>query len=195
MFIGSSRNLNKKIKNNSVLLNNTPTPRAYTFTCLRVDLDEQLSWEKHIEKTCVKVCAGIGAMRRIKPFVPPSTIRTIYKTLVYSYFDYCSPLWDNCGKVLENKLQKFQYCVARIITGTSYDVRSADVFDTLGWETFDPRRSPKKSILLYKILNHHTAPNLKGLFRKKNVTNQNAYYLRKSETDLMVAIPKTEFLN
>ena len=49
MFIGSSRNLNKKVKNNSVLLNNAPMLRADTFTCLRVDLDEQLSWEKHIE--------------------------------------------------------------------------------------------------------------------------------------------------
>ena len=84
----------------SVLLNNVQIPRADTFTCLGVDLDEKLSWEKHIEKTCGKVSAGIGAMRRIKPFVPPVTLQTIYKTLVQPYFDYCSPLWDNCGKVL-----------------------------------------------------------------------------------------------
>ena len=142
---------------------------------------------------CQGLCRNWGD-EAYKTLCPTFHNTNYLKTLVYSYFDYCSPLWDNCGKVLENKLQKFQYCVARIITGTSYDVRSADVFDTLGWETFDARRSPKKSILLYKILNHHTAPNLKGLFRKKNVTNQNAYYLRKSETDLMVAIPKTEFL-
>ena len=34
-------------------------------------------------------------MRRIKPFVSPVTLQTIYKTLVQPYFDYCSPLWDN----------------------------------------------------------------------------------------------------
>ena len=43
--------------------------------------------------------------------------------------------------------------------------------------------------------NDHTAPNLKDLFRQKNVTHQNAYNLRNSETDLMLAKPKTEFLN
>ena len=82
MFIGSSRNLNKKVKNNStsVLLSNVPVPRANTFTYLRVDLDELLSWEKHIEKTCGKVSAGFGAVRRIKPFVPPATIQTIIFT-------------------------------------------------------------------------------------------------------------------
>ena len=40
MFVGSSRNLNKKVKDNCVLLNNAPIPRADTFTCLGVDLGE-----------------------------------------------------------------------------------------------------------------------------------------------------------
>ncbi len=45
---------------------------------------------------------------------------------------------------------------------------------------------------MYKILNDHTAPNLKDLF-KKNVS-QNTYSLRNSETDLTLTKPKTEFL-
>jgi hypothetical protein len=73
------------------------------------------------------VSAGIGAMRRIKPYVPSATLQTVYKTLVQPYFDYCFPLWDNCGKVLQDKPQKFQNRVAMITTGVSYDVRSADM--------------------------------------------------------------------
>ena len=60
MFIGSSRNLNKKVKGNCVPLNNAPIPRPDTFTCLTVDLNEKLSWKKEIEKICGKVSAGIG---------------------------------------------------------------------------------------------------------------------------------------
>ena len=97
MFIGSSHNLNNKIKENHVLLNNVPVPRTDIFTCLGVDLDGKLNWEKHIEKTCRKVSAGIGAMKRIKPYVPPATLQTIYKSIIEPYFDYCSPLWDNSG--------------------------------------------------------------------------------------------------
>ena len=41
MFVGSSRNLNKKVKDNCVLLNNAPISRADTITCLGVDLDEK----------------------------------------------------------------------------------------------------------------------------------------------------------
>ena len=114
--------------------------------------------------------------------------------MVQPYFDYCLPLWDNCDKVLQDKLQKFQNRAARIITGASYDVRSADMLDTLGWKTLDARQLRNKSILMYKILNDHTASNLKDLFRKKYKTHQNAFNLRNSETDLMLAKPKTEFL-
>ena len=62
MFIGSLCNLNKEVKDYHVLLNNASIPRADTFTCLGVDLDEKLSWEKRIEKICGKVSAGIGAI-------------------------------------------------------------------------------------------------------------------------------------
>ncbi len=43
MFIGSSHNLNNKVNENHVLLNNAPILRTNTFTCLGVDLDEKLS--------------------------------------------------------------------------------------------------------------------------------------------------------
>ena len=40
--------------------------------CLGVLLDEKLTFETHIEYICKKACAGIGALRRIQPFVPPA---------------------------------------------------------------------------------------------------------------------------
>ena len=104
MFIGSSYNLKNKVNDNPVLLNYTPVPRTDKFTCLGVDIDEKLSWDKHIETVCGKVSSGIGAMRRIKPFVPSESLHDIYNALVKPYFDYCSPLWDTCGKGLQSKL-------------------------------------------------------------------------------------------
>ena len=49
----------------------------------------------------------------------------------HAYFDYCSSLWDNCGVGLKEKLQKYQNRAARILTGATYDIRTADVFETL----------------------------------------------------------------
>ena len=44
---------------------------------------------------CKKSSAGIGAMRRIVFFFPIDTLGKVYNSLVQSYFENCSPLWDN----------------------------------------------------------------------------------------------------
>jgi hypothetical protein len=80
------------------------------YNCPFHDLDERFTWEKHIYNICAKVGAGIGIMRRMKPFVPVETLKLIYNALVQPYFDYCSPLWDNCGSGLREKLQRIKDC-------------------------------------------------------------------------------------
>ncbi|CAH3197120.1 unnamed protein product, partial [Porites evermanni] len=82
-------------------------------------------------------------MRRIKKFVPVTTLETVYKGLVQPYFEYCSPL---------------------VLTGASFDIRSADLIDSLSWQTLDDRRRCAKSMLMYKILNDRTTPSLRTSF-------------------------------
>ena len=138
---------------------------------------------------CKKTSAGIEAMRRIKPFVPVDTLEKVYKSLVQPYFEYCSPLWDNCGKLLKDKPQRFQSRAVRVLTGANYDIRSADIIQTLSWDTLDARRLRAKSTLIYEILNDDTAPNLRNSFVRRNVD-----HLRNSATDLTLPKPKREFL-
>ena len=192
MFIGSSYNIKNNICNEPILINSTPVPRVTNYKCLGVNLDEKLCWDSHIEMICKKVAAGIAAIKRVKPFVPPEMLKVIYNALVQPYFDYCSPLWDNCGIGLKEKLQKYQNRAARILTGATYDIRTADVFETLAWETLEKRRDYLKSIFMYKILNNLAAPNLNRMFYKMS-NCPISYNLRNSDTDLELPQPKTEF--
>ena len=73
-FIGPPHNLNSKIGDKSVLINNAPIPRTGTFTCLEVELGGKLSCDKHIDSICQKVSAGFMIMRKIKPYVPSKTL-------------------------------------------------------------------------------------------------------------------------
>ena len=67
-------------------------------------------------------------MRRIKTFVLVATLETISKGLVQPYFEYFSPLWKTCHKLLKDKLYRFQSRAARVLTGSSYEIRSALFF-------------------------------------------------------------------
>ena len=112
----------------------------------------------------------MGAMRRIKNFVPVATLETVYKGygqwfslkglraipvingfykgLVQPYFKYCSPLRDTCGKLLKDKLQWFQSRAARVLTGASHDIRFADLIDSLSWQALDDPGRCAKTILM-----------------------------------------------
>ena len=133
------------------MANGKPTSRTNTQVCLGVKLDENLSWASHINMICKKASSGIGAIKRIKPFVPVHTLESIYKSLVQPDFDYCSPLWDTCGKFLKDKLQRFQTRAARVILGANRDTHSLDLLNMLSWDTLENRRSGAKSVLMYRI--------------------------------------------
>ena len=195
MVVGSTYNLNTKSGDLSdvISIDNNLVSRVPSNKCLGVLLDEKLTFETHIEYIFKKVCAGIGALRRIKPFVSLCTLVTLYRSLIEPYFDYCSPLWDKGGKQLKGKLQKIQNRAGRVTTGFSYDVRSADVLNVLKWKTLKTRRFHTKATLMYKILNDLSAPQLSKSFVKLNDTNVN-YNLRNIETDLARPRPYTNFL-
>ena len=55
-----------------------------------------------------KVSSGISIMRKVKPFIPISSLLNIYQSIVEPYFDYCSIVWNGIGDNLADKLQKLQ---------------------------------------------------------------------------------------
>ena len=67
--------------------------------------------------------------------------------------DYCSMVWDNCGKVLKENLQKLHNRAARVITGDTYEIRSFDILKKLNWKTLEERR-------IERSINLHMCPKL-----------------------------------
>ena len=99
---------------------------------------------------------------------------------------------DNCESALKDKLSKFQNRAARVITGNSYDVPSVDLLADLQWTPLEKRRNYSKLLLMYKIINGHTAPNLRNKF-KFNYEMDCPCNLRNSSTDLALPKPNKDF--
>ena len=63
----------------TVFFGDKPEPLTHSSQSLGIEIDENLNWEKHIiEKICKKASAGIGAMKRAKPYVDANTLQTNY---------------------------------------------------------------------------------------------------------------------
>ena len=67
---------------------------------LGVYIDQNLSWSKHVNETAkiVTFSSGIGALKRLRPFICEDTAILLYRALIESYFDYCCPVWGGLSK-------------------------------------------------------------------------------------------------
>ena len=79
----------------------------------------------------LKVSSGVGALKRVRPFVSMHTAIKIYKGLIEPHFDYCSAVWDGLTQQLSEKLQNR---AIRVITKSSYDTSSRFLLTSLGWD-------------------------------------------------------------
>ena len=148
-----------------------------------------MSWNVHIRNLCKKVSSSIGALKRIRRFVSPSTMQLIYSCLVQPYFDYCCVIQGSCGGTLADKLQKLQNRATRVLTSSSYDTNADYLFENLGWKNLASQRKIAKAIV-YKSLNGPAPDFLTEMFvDRSSVTN---YTLR--DTGGKLPQPRTNYL-
>ena len=120
---------------------------------LGVHIDKNMSWIIHIETISKKIASGIGALKRIRYFVPSKTLQFILNSLIQSHFEYCSALWGNCNKTLAHKFQKLQNRPARVLTFSSYHANADRLFEKLRSVKLATQRQTHKVVMLYKSVN------------------------------------------
>ena len=192
MLIGSRHRLNTFNRLPSFTIDSNSIKQVEFTKSLGVFIDENLTWNIHIEHISKKIASCIGILKKSRPFVPFETLLCIYNTLVQPNFDYCSVVWGNCNKSLSIKLQKLQNLAARILTSSSYDAGADDLFARLGWQKLNLQRKLKTVTMVYKSLNGLAPDYLKSMFTNRSTIS--TYSLRNCEGKLAVPLPRTNFL-
>jgi hypothetical protein len=156
-------------------------------------IDENLSWEEHVNYISKKVAKGLGMLRRIRDLVPINTLVDIFSSIILPHFDYCSSVWDNqCRKGLRDKLQKLQNRAARIITRSNYEIRSSQISNNLNWPTLEDRRMKQKSCLMFKVY-HKLGPSWRSQqFNRANLIHSHG--TRGHDYNFVIPKPNTIFL-
>ena len=140
----------------NTFLNGISLNRVNCSKCLGVEIDEFLTWDTHIASVSKKVSSGISIIRKVKPFIPTSSLLNIYQSIVEPYLDYCSIVWNGIGDNLADKLQKLQNRAARVITGADYLTPTNEILNKLGWSNLKERRNKQKALMMFKIVNGMT---------------------------------------
>ena len=92
----------------NIQVNNHYLTRDNSYKYLGVEIAQSLTWRDHVVTIAKKTSGGIGALRRVRHFIPRETLITMYSSLVLPYFDYCSTVWGSCGRGMCDRLQVLQ---------------------------------------------------------------------------------------
>ena len=111
----------------SLLVNGQPIEKVSSFNFLGLLVDDNLSWNSHINSLKTKLSSAIGMMHRLKHEFPSSTLQLIYQSLVVSRMTYMNFLWGSAS----SKLLPLQKRAVRIINGSPYLAHCDPLFKKL----------------------------------------------------------------
>ena len=122
---------------------------------LGVTLSDNLDWSKHITTTATKANARLSFIKRNLKDCPKTLKELAYFSLVRSFTDYCSTVWDPHQKYNHDKLEMVQRRAARFVKSKYKRTESvAAMLNELGWHFLSKRREDARLILFYKIINN-----------------------------------------
>ena len=140
MIIGSRQRLSAQCDDIEIRIDDQIVKRVDKRKSWGLTIDAQLSWGKHVEEFCKKVCLAIGTLKRVRLFISKETAIQNYNTLIMRHFDHCIPVWDCLSCYLRDKLQNLPNRSARVITKLPFDTDSNHLISTLDWERLSLRR-------------------------------------------------------
>ena len=83
-----------------------------TFNFLGVYIDKTLRWNSHIDFIACKISKVIGMLNKLKHFLPPNILLSIYNALIVPHLNYGNILWGNKN----TKIFDLQKKAIRVIT-------------------------------------------------------------------------------
>ena len=140
---------------------------------LGVTLSNDLEWSKHIGNMTNKANSKLLFLGRNRKGCQEKLRQTAYFSLIRSFMEYGTTVWDPYQKYNSDKVERVQRRAARFIKSRYSRYSSvSDMLDVLGWTPLSQRRQEVRLILFYKIINSwHKCPSkaYKGTRRKHNI--------------------------
>ena len=188
IILGSWQRLSK-IDDNDVNVQITGTKLKRVKSCKHLGfiIDENLSWNDHVNQIVKKAASSLYMLRRASAIVPKNIQCMLYNSILAPHFDYADTVWGTCNTSSRQKVQKLQNRAAKIITGRSWFDSSTEALRDLKWNNLSDRYHFHLATSIYKVMND-LAPNY--LASRFNVKNSG--YTLRGYKNLSIPKPRTD---
>ena len=98
---------------------------------LGVIIDENLTFKSHITQLALKLGHANGILSKIRHYVSPETLLSIYHAMFSSHLTYASQIWFNSENTINSQISKLQNKALRIMNFKPYDTPSTPLYKKL----------------------------------------------------------------
>jgi len=99
----------------SLSINSEPIKQVKQHKSLGIIIDDQLTWQAHLDQTCKTVSKNLFLLTKLIPFTDPPTRRLFYAAHIQSHIDYSSTVWDGCSENTLKRLHSLHRRAAKLI--------------------------------------------------------------------------------
>ena len=167
VFLGTSFQLKKCRSTTSLLVADKSISVSHDVKSLGVVIDEELSFDTHVDRLCQSAQYHIRALRHIRHSLSSDVAKTIACSIVGSRIDYCNSLLYGISDKNITKIQKVQNTVARVVSGHRKFDRITPVLRTLHWLPIKNRIKFKYGTIIFKTLQNSEPVYLRNLISHK----------------------------
>ena len=131
-------------------------------------IDEDLTYEVHVDKLCSKCSKRLGLLRRISPYLKKNQRIIYFNAVIKPLMMYASTVWTSYNKEVLERILRMQKRAARIILETQRISRTVTLFNNLSCIPFYNEAHIKRCELAFKRINGSQLPDCLSVSLRKN---------------------------
>lgn len=164
---------NAKMKDSYPLFINDQTINSEnSVKLLGIEIDNKLSFEKHISNLCKKASNQLNAIGRIQKYMGFKEKEVLLNSFVYSNFNYCPLVWHFCSSKSLKKIEKIQERALRLLHN-DFASDYTELLKISGKATMEVKRLRNLALEIFKTLNNLNPDYMKEIFSKTtNLTHR-----------------------
>ena len=173
-FVLFHKKRKKVILSEDLFIDNVQINRVEKTKFLGVVIDQNLSFQPHINHVKGKVSRGIGILYKCRLYVKEETMRTLYNSFIYPHFTYCIEVWGNIFETHLDQLVKIQKRAIRTIVGAKRFDHTQPIFKKLNILNLSEIYLYFVQLFMYKY-HHRILPNVFDDFFVSNASIHNHF--------------------
>ena len=153
-------------------------------------LDENLSFNSHIDYICKKLSKALFCLRRAKHILDNRGLLNLYYAVFHSHLLYCVNVIGCTSQANIKKISILQKKAVRLITFAKYNDHTAPIFKKLKILPFEKIILEQNLKFMHSIYNNYAPPSFNGVW-PLNVNRATEYELRNTN-DFSLIFPRFE---